>query len=1005
MPRMGMHAKTGRLHLDLEAALFEEIAGARSADPIAPLYVLVGSNLLALYLRRKLADIAGGHVNVHFLTFPDLVSKLDGCSGASPPPFSEQAVVERLIAAGDIPPVFAPIAETAGFGDALLTTFTDLSEGGCTPDAAQRIAQRLGSGKVISERVIGALDLFARYMRAMACAGNGLDSRFGAAAENAAGLEAVSPVLAYGFYDFNELQLRLLEALGRGPGLTLFIPDSGGEESRILQKTYGRLERSGFTREDAPRNDRLSPALELFSSPGEEEEIGSVARRIMELAESGVRLRDIGLLLPSKDLYLPIIEKVFGDAGLPYFCRGAPSRPVSNAARALDALLGLLSGRVERGPLVDFLVSAPLGERDGLPGAFHIWAKKSAEAGLLGLEGWAGENARLVDRLRLAEQESGVDDIARTVEESARAIELIERARDDVRGAGSWSSLSSTVLTLARELFRDDEHVRRVIEAAEGLETLDAVTGPVTFPSYCRILSRCLASLEDRRGRFQYDGVNVLSIGEARGISFEHLFIPGLAERIFPSIPRQDAFLTDRDRREINAIAVGEVYLSERLDRLDEEAFIFSQALDSASAGLHLSFPRMEQDSGRERIESSFFRFVRRHPSAEGGVAVKRTHRFGLSAERPLNELEFNIMRIIGGKSFRPVRGFFERAVRMQKARVANPVFTEYEGVFSSKEAIEVLRTRYGGAGRTFSPTSLETYAGCPFNYFLNKVLELEAVEEPDRMIQTNPLVRGSIVHEILAGLYERFGREDLLPFDAAEKGIVLRTAEEEVNTALERCAERESVGLELFWEIDKRDITAAILDYIAYEMDEPSGLVPSDFELWFGGESAVSISTGAGPVSFHGRIDRIDASDRGCFRVIDYKTGSIKKYRDQDLADGRHLQLPVYLLAAANILGQPVEEGVACYRYVGSKSGKREARFSGERWSESEAEFVGIIETVVRGIEQGHFWAVPDSLCDYCDVKSLCPAIAKRVFESKSRADERCRGYLAMSSGGEGIE
>jgi RecB family exonuclease len=223
--------------------------------------------------------------------------------------------------------------------------------------------------------------------------------------------------------------------------------------------------------------------------------------------------------------------------------------------------------------------------------------------------------------------------------------------------------------------------------------------------------------------------------------------------------------------------------------------------------------------------------------------------------------------------------------------------------------------------------------------------------------------------------------------------------AEEVVGSYLERYADREPVGLELFWEMEKKVIADAIMDYLDYEMDGIPAMRPTHFERWFGSEPAVSIRTGAGPVSFHGRIDRIDMGDGDRFRVIDYKTGSLGKYKDQELGRGSHLQLPVYLLAASHLLGVPIENGVACYRYVGTKKEKRETIFSGGRWEESKADFTRTVEIIVRGIEQGHFWAVPDSLCTYCDVKSLCPSIAKRVFEAKAEADERCRDYIRMRS------
>jgi ATP-dependent helicase/nuclease subunit B len=1006
MRRMGIQVTTGRLHFDLETSLFEHVSRAKRRDPCAPVFVVVGSNLLGLYLRRRLAASAGGHINVRFLTFVDLAAMLDDFPGTARFGFAEQAVIEQIIEEGDIPPVFSKVAAARGFGDALLSTFTDIAESGCTVDAADRFARGLVGRKTMSDRVRGTFRLYHRFASESARSVRSMEERFVRAAERAPGLVVDSPVLAYGFYDFNELQLRLIEALGSGPGVILFVPDPGGEAARFTTKTFRRLERKGYEREDARRIDRPAPSVELFSCPGEEEEIGAVARRIVALAEEGVPFRDMGLLVPSMELYLPIIEQAFCDAGVPHFCLHGSRGPASCAARAAEALIGLLLGRIERAQLVDFLASAPLRENGEVPGALHIWIKKSADAGMLGESGWRRENSVLIERLRRNESSGTASrSEVEAVEASAGLIERIERARDEMNPVSSWSGFGRALVSLMRDLFAEDEGFRRVIEVVEDLGTLDAVTGRVTLSAYGRILGKALSDLGGGRWRFSGGGVSILSFGEARGLSFEHLFIAGVAERIFPSMPRQDAFLTEWDRKEINRMTGGEIYLSERLERLDEEAFLFSLALDSASSGLHVSFPRMEQDTGRERIESSFFRFIRRHPFLGGEHTTGRIHRFGLSGQMPLSELEFNMLRAADGEPFRPRLGFFARAVAMEKARMGQQVFTEYEGVFSSAAALEALRARFARSVATFSPTSLESYAGCPFGYFLNKVLELETIEEPERMLQITPLIRGSIVHELLALLFERFSDEGLLPLDGIRRDQTAQTASDVIREFLERYAEREPVGLDMFWDMEKRNITAAVLDYLAFEMDEASGLVPNRFEFWFGRESSVSIRTANGGVSFHGRIDRLDAGPEKGFRVIDYKTGSLDRFKNQDLANGTHLQLPVYMLAAAQLLDRPIEEGIACYRYVGSGKGKREAVFSGALWKESEAEFERIVETVVRGIERGLFWPVPGPSCEYCGVKRACPTGTKRALEAKLGADERCVDYLRMGSGGGGDE
>ncbi len=81
---------------ELEAALADELAALREHDPLRPISVLVGGTLLRPYLRRRLAELSGAHINLHLLTPAEL-----GLHLAEP----------RLIAAGRRPLV--PLTDRA----------------------------------------------------------------------------------------------------------------------------------------------------------------------------------------------------------------------------------------------------------------------------------------------------------------------------------------------------------------------------------------------------------------------------------------------------------------------------------------------------------------------------------------------------------------------------------------------------------------------------------------------------------------------------------------------------------------------------------------------------------------------------------------------------------------------------------------------------------------------------------------------------------------------------
>ena len=60
------------------------------------------------------------------------------------------------------------------------------------------------------------------------------------------------------------------------------------------------------------------------------------------------------------------------------------------------------------------------------------------------------------------------------------------------------------------------------------------------------------------------------------------------------------------------------------------------------------------------------------------------------------------------------------------------------------------------------------------------------------------------------------------------------------------------------------------------------------------------------------GRIDRLnwDAQPPTRFRVIDYKTGRVRDEKPAQLQGGRMLQLPLYVLAGAELLGIDASAG-----------------------------------------------------------------------------------------------
>jgi ATP-dependent helicase/nuclease subunit B len=1021
---MSAAAYLGRLHFDLEDALVDRIASVRGHDPFAPITVLVGSNTLGLYLRRRLAERAGGLFNVRFTTFADLARSIaragPGGTRRMLPSFAGQIIVEELLRDGDGASSFGEVSRTKGFAAALMATFADLSEGGCTRDAARAAAAGPGPGARLSDRARAVLALFARFRERVEALGGDIHSTFLEAIEAPLPRSIGAVVLAYGFYDFNELQWRLIRRLAETIDLTLFVPWGGGEVWRFAEITKVRIEESTFESivlpvRGGPRARVVKPAL--LNVAGEEEEIREIARRVLAAAGEGkTRFGDMAILLPSVETYAPLCREILGEAGIPYFMSAGSFAESSSSAKGVARLLRMLSGTMERRELVEFLVSAPL-VSPGVPGeagdyCAH-WVRMSAEAGILGERGWIEESAALIERMR-SEVERG-DEGGEALEAALHVDGLIRRiaeARDAVREASTWAAYAGVVSTLVKDIFRESEDGEIVRTLVEELAELDRIGAPASFDAFSRLVESSLLMRSSPVGRLCGAGINVLSLEQARGLSFRAVFIPGLAERIFPTMPRQDPFLSDEERRELGTITGGAVALSQRCGRLSEEALLFELARSSAREELVCSYPRFEEGTAKERIPSSFLRFLPGY-SIEGSHGEALDYEWVPRGGSPvpdkgvLSEHEFDFRKAREyreGGGFLPDNVFFSRGATLVKGRWGARTFTEYDGVFSSKRAIEELRTMLQERGWRFAPTALEAYAACPFDYFCSQVLGVEVLEEPERIVSIAPRSRGILVHQILARVFAELKRERLLPVRDAPAERVFEIAEGVVTEFLKAFPKTEPVGLPVFWEMEKRFVQESIRLLLEEERIEEGDFIPTSFERSFGRERDqldVSYECGGREIFFYGRIDRIDIGGDGAFRVVDYKTGALNG-ADQDLAGGTALQLPIYLMAAARMLGRPLEAGEARYLHVGAGPGRNTIVFSGRRWAESEAAFARIMGTITTGIEHGVFLApAKDQTCRNCAVKMACPAGMPRLFALKAAHDERAAAYLDMRGAG----
>ena len=249
-------------------------------------------------------------------------------------------------------------------------------------------------------------------------------------------------------------------------------------------------------------------------------------------------------------------------------------------------------------------------------------------------------------------------------------------------------------------------------------------------------------------------------------------------------------------------------------------------------------------------------------------------------------------------------RGPMARAYRLTRQRSLSRL-TEYDGNLSGIKEIDGFGIRPDGA--PISPTALETWAACPYRYFLGHVLRLGALDAPEEIFSISALDRGTLGHEIL----ERFIRESRQgghlpppgqPWGPGDRERLMRIAAQ----SFQEAETRGVTGKRLLWDMAKTEILSDLETFLEADslLREASETADVRVETRFGfaGDSTEVIDPDSG-IRFRGMIDRMDVSGDGkAVLVVDYKTGSAEPYKgldDDPIDQGRRLQLGVYSLAA----------------------------------------------------------------------------------------------------------
>ncbi|MGB2717187.1 MAG: PD-(D/E)XK nuclease family protein [Vicinamibacterales bacterium] len=802
--------------------------------------------------------------------------------------------------------------------------------------------------------------------------------------------------------------------------------------------------------------------VQLFSAPGENRECVEIARRILEEARRGVRFDEMAVFVRSPRDYVGLLEDAFERAGIPaWFDRGT-RRPHPSGR----AFLAILSCAVERLSAVRFAEYLSLGqvpdagdtasppqsmnpadetlaafsrvvavgeepiERDrvsrlddsddvpvvaGTLRAPWKWERLIVESAVIGgdpdrwrrrLNGLGAEYAR-----QLAELESEDPDspqIARLTRDTRNLAHLEQFALPIVEQLAAWPPAATWKAW--RQHFRDLAPTvlrfpGRVVRILDELSALDAI-GPVPLEEARDVLAERLRSQEEHPTWQRYGRVFVGSPHQGRGRAFKIVFVPALAERLFPQKPREDPMLLDEELR--TPLAAGLVVQE---DRAKTERLLLRLAVGAATERLWLSYPRVEVSGARPRVPSFYVldvmravtgripnhEVLQRQAAAAGGAKLDWP-----APQRPadsIDEVEHDLAtlrELMTAPYPAEVRGHahyllrlndpLRRSVSRRWARARGRWRAE-DGLVRVNDRTRPMLDLQRMQARAYSVSALQKFTTCPYQFVLSAIYRMEPSKRPEPLQRLDPLTRGSIFHEVQELFFKTLHQDGRLPVRASDIPGALKVLETIVAAVSARRREELAPAIDRVWS-DEIDSIARDLRMWVRKLPEAAEWTPRHFELSFGldtdGRDPSSVREAViidGRFKLRGSVDLVEERERTKeLRITDHKTGRNRTTPRTVIGGGAMLQPVVYALVVEKMLARPVVGGRLFYcTAAGGFTDHPVPLTEQSRRSGLEA-----LEIIDRAIELGFLPPAPaERACTWCDFRPVCgpdePAHLKR--------------------------
>ena len=579
-----------------------------------------------------------------------------------------------------------------------------------------------------------------------------------------------------------------------------------------------------------------------------------------------------------------------------------------------------------------------------------------------------------------------------------------------------WGEWLARLEALVPQVIRQPLLVQRVLADLRPLAGVDAVS----LREVRDVLSERLRTLSVEPPPHAYGRVFIGSPDAARGRVFRVVFVPGLAERVFPQRVREDPLLDDRARAAVSP----ELTLQEQ--RVQRERLRLLLAVGAATDRLYVSYPRVDVREARPRVPSFYALDVMRaitgrlpghdelQRQAAGVTQATLAWPAPPDAASALDEVEHDlaVLRpLLQSRDPDAVKGRAHYLLTLndrlhrsltERWKRWRPAWSGADGLVQAGGACGEALALQRPIARPYSVSALQRYAACPYQFLLAAIYRIAPFEVPEPLQRLDPLTRGALFHRVQAEFFRALRESGALPVTQESLPRALETLDAVFRRVSE--AEREVLApaIDRVWRDEMAALRRDLRRWLELMPERDGDWIPERFEFSFGlhdeGRDPASVGRPAliaGRFILRGSVDLVERHRKmPVLRVTDHKTGKCRVTQSLQIGGGAVLQPVLYSLAVEDVTGERVAQGRLYY--CTSDGQFREQPV--ELFDLARRHGIEALEIIDRAVDSGFLAAAPQTgACRYCDFRPVCGPSEERRTMRKNRRDALLADLMAL--------